>query len=192
MPKKLSKELAERIKEQKNDSKLPLPVNDFVSVNWALNQESNQSTHRCYSTFKIPVTINKNHFTGEDLLLDFDERKDQGFVMTSDHLIYGASCGFRVYDSEGLVQAIVKTANEKQDFPLIYIDVWKHISDDAAEIESLVYGIWLFSGFATRIELQLDDHGNPIAKVWGGHKGIVTSKTHNDSNVAASVLKKQI
>lgn len=192
MPKKLSIELAERIKKQKNNSKFPLPVNYFVSTHWALDQESNQSTHRCYSTFNIPVTMDRNHFTGKDLLLDFNECKDQGFVMTSDHLIYGASCGFRVYDSEGLAQAIVKTANEKQDFPLVYIDVWKHISDDAVEIESLVYGMWLFSSFATRIELQLDDYGNPVAKVWGGHKGIIASKTRNDSNTATSVLKQQI
>ena len=133
--------------------------------------------------------MDRNQFTGKDVLLDFNEQKDRGFVMSSDHLIYGASCGFRVYDSEGSAGAIVKTVKEKQHFPPVYIDAWQHISDDAAEIESLIYGIWLFSGFATRIELQLDDRSRPIAKVWGGHKGIVVSKTSNNPNMAASVLK---
>ena len=45
----------------------------------------------------------RGHFySGKTCLLDFNEKSERGFVMASDDLVYGASCGFRVFDDEGL------------------------------------------------------------------------------------------
>ena len=132
--------------------------------------------------------MNGSFYTGMNPLLDFNEETDQGFVMNSEHLIYGASSGFRVLDCEGLASRIVKAVNETRHFPSLHFDVWMHYSDDAEEIESLLYGSWMFSGFVTRIELQQDERRRPIAKVWGGHAGILASKVQPIAETAASVL----
>ena len=192
MPKNLSRELLDRLEQQKGDDSPPLPLNYFVSIHWTLDGHGERRAHRCYSTFGVPVTMDGNRYTGKNVLLDFDERTDQGSVMSIDHLIYGASCGFRVFDSEGLASRIVRIANERHDFPPIHFDTWMHFSDDVEEIESLVYGEKIFSGFTTRIELQKDVHRRLIAKVWGGHEGIVASKTGSNAGLAASVLGRPI
>lgn len=192
MPKNRSRELRERLEQQKGDDLPPLPVNFFVSIHWPLDGDGERSAHRCYSTFGVPVTMDGNRYTGKDVLLDFDEQTDTGFMLSSDHLIYGASCGFRVFDSEGLASRIVGIANERHDFPPIHFDAWMHFSDDVAEIESLIYGENIFSGFATRIELQKDIRYRPIAKVWGGHEGISASKTSSNIGVATSALGRPI
>ena len=124
--------------------------------------------------------------------MDFDEESDQGFIMSQDDLIYGASCGFRVFDSEDLVHRIVMTANKRQDFLPHFAEAWIHFSDGAKEIESLLYGKMFFGGHVTRIELQKDANGRRIAKVWGGHAGIVVSKTRHNTGKAASVLGRPI
>ena len=188
MSKNLSKELLERLEQYKVNERASLPMNYFVSVYWSFDGKEGQKTQRWYSTLRAPVKMDGNFYTGKDVLLDFNEESEQGFVMSSDDLIYGASCGFRVFDSEGLANEIVRTANKRKDFPSIYVEAWIHFSDDGSEIESLVYGEKVFSGFATRIELQKDDIRRNIAKVWGGHAGIVASKVGNNSGKAASVL----
>ena len=188
MPKNLSKELLERLEQQKADDRPPLQMNYFVSIHWTLDGTEEQDTHKCYSTFHTPVKMDGNLYNGKEILLDFNEEAEQGFVMSSDHLIYGASCGFRVFDSEGIASRIVRTANERQDFPSIHFDAWMHFSGDSSEIESLAYGEKVFSSFVTRLELQKDKLLRPVAKVWGGHAGIVASRTGSNSGKAASVL----
>ena len=129
-----------------------------------------------------------NRYEGRDRLLDFNEKKDDnGFVMSKDDLICGASCGFRVFDSEGLAQDVVASANARWDFPTIYCEAWMHLSDDADEIEGMHYGLMAFGGHATRIELQSRPDGR-IAKVWGGHEGVVASRSGSDAPNAASAL----
>ena len=192
MPRNLSKELLERFEQHKIDGRLLLPSNYFVSVHWALDGKEEQDTHRCYSTLNKTVKMDGNLYPGKEILLDFNEESERGFVMSSEHLIYGASCGFRIFDSEGIASRIVRRANERQDFPTIHFDAWIHFSDDSSEIERLVYGYKVFSGFATRIELQEDEHRCSIAKVWGGHAGIIASKTGSNSGKAASVVERLI
>lgn len=122
----------------------------------------------------------------DNVLLNFDE--DSGFVMSSANLIYGASCGFRLFDKEGLARRAVLKSKEGGYFESCYFEVWLHFSEDAKEIESLVYGEKIFSGHATRIELQYDEKNRNIAKVWGGHQGIVASDpSKDDPSVVASV-----
>ena len=133
-----------------------------------------------------------NFYSGNEGILDFDEESDQGFMMSEDDLIYGAACGFRVFDSEDLAHKIVVTANQRQAFPPIFVEAWIHFSDNAKEIESLLYGEMLFGGHVTRIELQKDANGRRIAKVWGGHAGVVVSKTRHNTGTAASVLGRPI
>lgn len=192
MSRSLSKELLERFEQHKTDDRVLLPSNYFVSVHWALDGKEEQDTHRCYSTLNKPVKMDGNLYSGKEILLDFNEESERGFVMNSEDLIYGASCGFRVFDSGGLASRIVKGANKREDFPSTYIEAWIHFSDDASEIESLVYGKKVFSGLATRIELQEDEHRCSIAKVWGGHAGIIASKTGSNSGKAASVVERLI
>ena len=190
MSRSLSKELLERFEQHKIDDRILLPRNYFVSVHWALDGKEEQDTQRCYSTLNKTVKMDGNLYPGKEILLDFNEESERGFVMNSEDLIYGASCGFRVFDSERLASGIVARANKRQDFPSTYIEAWIHFSDDISEIESLVYGKKVFSGFATRIELQKDAHRCSIAKVWGGHAGIVASKTGINSGNAASVRER--
>ena len=128
-------------------------------------------------------------YSGKHALLDFNENKDAGFVMSSDHLIYGASCGFRVLDDDGLAARVVSTVNHRGVFPTIFVDAWRHFSIDAEEIASLVYGYKVFGGFVTRIELQSDKRGRTVAKVWGGHEGIAVSKTRVNTGSTASALR---
>lgn len=125
------------------------------------------------------------HYTGDNLLLDFNEQSDRGFVMSSDHILYGASCGFRVFDGDGLVGRIVRYANAMGGFPAIRCDVWMHFSDDVMEVASLEYGKKLFAGFVTRLEVR-EKGGRPVATVWGGHQGIVASKNRGVGGMAAS------
>ena len=63
-----------------------------------------------------------------------------------------------------------------------------HFSEDAAEIEGGRYGEMLFGGYATRIELQAHADGIEVAKVWGGHEGVVASRSRPDSKATASAL----
>ncbi len=189
---KLSAELRQRLDGQQGDNPPPLPMNFFVNVRWALDGDSEKTTRRFYSTFGHPVTMDGKFYSGNEGLLDFNEESDQGFIMSQDDLIYGASCGFRVFDGEGLIHRIVMTANKRQDFLPHYVEAWIHFSDDAKEIESLLYRKMLFGGHVTRIELQKDANGRRIAKVWGGHEGIVVSKTRHNTGMAASVLGRPI
>ena len=100
----------------------------------------------------------------------------------------GASCCFRVFDNDGLIAGHVRRANRTGIFPEVYIQVWLHFSDDAREIDSMVYGDQLFGGFATRIELDNDARGSAVAKIWGGHEGIAASKLRVDAEASASVV----
>ena len=181
---KLSAALQQRLEGQRGDNPPPLPINGFVAVRWVLDGDE-ETARRCYSTFGRPVTMNGNFYSGNKGLLSFNEESDREFIMNEDNPIYGASCGFRVFDSEGLIHRIVMTANKRQDFLPHFVEAWIHFSDDAKEIESLLYGKMLFGGYVTRIELQKDANGRRIAKVWGGHAGVVVSKTrpqHEDGS----------
>ncbi|MCY4645263.1 MAG: hypothetical protein OXE73_00025 [Gammaproteobacteria bacterium] len=179
----LTQELRERLKERSTQDH-PLPANYFVSVDWEDRQEV-QGMPTCYSTLATGVSMDGNRYPSENVLLDFNELSHQGFVMSSDDVIYGASCRFRVCDSNEAVGRIVETANERRAFPVIYCEVWIHFSSDEEEIESLKYGMKRFAGLLTRIELQ-KERGSTVAKVWGGHRGIVVSKDAEDTNVAAN------
>ena len=97
----------------------------------------------------------------------------------------GASCGFRVFDEDGLAARVVKAANRRGNFPNMYADVWMHFSLDTEEIASFLYGQWVFGGFVTRIELQQDKLGRAVAKVWGGYQGIAVSKIRSDTTSAS-------
>ena len=185
---KISPELHKRLQQDRSDNSPPLPAHWFVNVHWNLEADNEASGQGRYSTFTRPVTMNGSFYTGKNRLLDFNEETDQGFVMNSEHLIFGASSGFRVPDCHGLASRTVRAVNKTRYFPSLHFDVWMHYSDDAKEIESLLYGLWMFSGFVTRIELQQDDRGRPIAKVWGGHAGIVASKIQPIAEKAARFL----
>lgn len=190
MPKRLSPELRERLENCRGGN--PLPSNYFVLVHWPCGIGRENGTTKAYSTFKHPVTINGTGYTGKAVLLDFDGKSSKGFVWSSDDLYYGASCGFRVLDEDDLIRRQVQKANRTGIFPEVYIRVWLHFSDDAGEIHSGVYGDQLFAGFATRIEMQTEDKGTAVAKVWGGHEGIVISRTAPNSNSATSVVRRPI
>lgn len=192
MPKKLSEELLKRLQQHGGENESSLPINYFVTVDWPLDGSGDKRMRRCYSTFEMPVTMDGYNYTEKNTLLDFNERTEKGFVMSSDHLIYGASCGFRVFDSENLASRIVNSASETQNFPPIRFEAWLHFSNDTKEIESLVYGDKVFSSYATRLEMQMDGHGRRIVKVWGGHEGIVVSKTYGNSDMVASVVERRI
>ena len=112
--------------------------------------------------------------------------------MTSDDLIYGASCGFRVVDDEGLAAGVVDRANARDDFPLVFAEVWTHFSDDPDEVQNLLYGEMQFGGFITRIELQESEGGKRIAKVWGGYQGIAVSKERTNMEKAASAFGRRV
>ena len=185
---KLTPELRRRLEHKEGNNVPPLSVNWFVDMRWDLNADSKEHAQRCYSTLSRPVTMNGSFFSGMNTLLDFNEETDQGFVMNSEDLIYGASSGFRVLDYEGLASNIVRVVNETHRFPFLHFDVWMHYSQDAEEINSLLYGVWMFSGFVTRIESQEDERCRPIAKVWGGHAGVLASKIQPIAETAASVL----
>ena len=131
-------------------------------------------------------------YSGERGLLDFNERTDQGFVMSSENLIYGASCGFRVLDEERLAAKLVDRANERGDFPVMPVTVWRHASVDVEEVASLVYGERVFAGYVTRIELRSDARGRVVATVWGGHEGITVSKARDDSHSAISAFGRRV
>ena len=184
MPDRVTQELMERLQEGSVQGR-PLAVNYFVNVDWTEDGQRVRSIPLCYSTLETGVTMDGNHYPGKNVLLDFNELTDQGFVMSSEHVIYGASCGFRVCDSAGAAGRIVRTANKNRAFPAIYCEVWKHFSSDVEEIESGKYGMKLFAGLLTRIELQTEK-GRSVAKVWGGHRGIVVSKDAKNTNVAAN------
>ena len=108
--------------------------------------------------------------------------------MSSEHIIYGASSGFRMLDDDGFARRLVRAANERSYFPSVFFNTWIHFSCDAGEIESLRYGKWMFSGHATRIEIQTDESSRPIAKIWGGHQGVIVSKSQGVNKAAASVV----
>lgn len=194
MPKDLTKELQARLAAQRGKNPPPLPVNQFVTVHWPSEGETGDEVtgRRCYSTFDRPVSMGGRFYSGQDRLLDFNQKSESGFVMTSDDLIYGASCGFRVYDDEGLASRVVETANARNDFPSVFAEVWTHLSDDPDEVRSLLYGEMAFGGHITRIELQADEDGRRVAKVWGGHEGIAVSKGSPPVAKAASALGRRI
>lgn len=185
MPERLSGKLAARFEEHAGENRARLPVNYFVSVEWRSIGRRDHETRRNYSTFHQRVTMDGVHYAGDDVLLDFNEESDRGFVMSSDHMLYGASCGFRVFDRDGLIQRIVRNTNAMNGFPAISCDVWVHFADDVSEIESLDYGKKLFAGFLTRIEVHGEEKW-PVAKVWGGHEGIVVSKRQEGFGMTAS------
>ena len=181
-----SQELKERLKEGNESSHLP--VNYFVCVHWPSVDSERQTTTRCYSTFPHPVTMRGCHYSGKHLLLDFNEKSERGFVMSSEHIIYGASSGIRIFDDEGFARRLVRVTKERSYFPSMFFNTWMHFSCDAAEIESLRYGKWTFSGHATRIEIQTDESSRPVAKIWGGHQGVIVSKAQGVNKAAASVV----
>ena len=127
-------------------------------------------------------------YSGKHSLLDFNEKTDTGFVMSEDHLIYGASCGFRILDVDDLAAQVVKATNRRGDFITMFVQVWMHYSLDTEEIATLLYGERLFGGFVTRIELRSDERGRATAKVWGGHQGIAVSKNRPNTGSVASAL----
>ena len=184
MPDRVTQKLMERLQEGSAQGH-PHPVNDFVNVDWTEDGERVRRMPICYSTLRTGVTMDGNHYPAKNVLLDFNELTDKGVVMSSDHVIYGASCGFRVFDSDGAAGRLVRTANKKRAFPAIYCEMWRHFSGEVEEIESGEYGVRLFAGLLTRIELQTE-RGRPVAKVWGGHRGIVVSKDARNTNVAAN------
>ena len=190
---KISAELRERLQAQRGDNPPPLPVSRFVWVAWPLDANGAETVKRCYSTLDFAVTMDGKRYEGENRLLDFNEKEDERpFVMSKDHLFYGASCGFRVYDGEGLAQNVVAGANATGDFPAIYCEAWLHFSEDAKEIQSLRYGEMVFGSHITRIELQEDTDGRKIAKVWGGYEGVAVSKARPDTMAAASVVVRHV
>ena len=193
MVRKISAELRERLQAQRGDNPATLPVSRFVWVAWPFNANRAKTVKRCYSTLDFAVTMDGKRYEGENRFLDFNEEKDERpFVMCKDHLLYGASCGFRVYDGEGLAQNVVAGANATGNFPAIYCEAWLHFSEDGKEIESLCYGKMVFAGHITRIELQEDADGRNIAKVWGGYEGVAVSKARPDTASAASVIGRRV
>lgn len=194
MPKELSKKLKARLAAQRGNSPPPLPVNQFVTVHWPLEGEAGDEAtgRRCYSTICLPVSMGGRLYSGNRRLLDFNEKSEHGFVMTSDDLIYGASCGFRVVDDEGLASRVVDRANARNDFPPVFAEVWTHYSDDPTEVQSMLYGVMAFGGHITRIEIQVSEDGRRVAKVWGGYQGIAVSKERSTVGSAASALGRRI
>ena len=185
----VSAELRERLEAQRGENAPRLPVSSFVWVAWPLHPNRKTTARRCYSTLDFAVTMDGKLYDGKNRLLDFNEKDDRRpFVMNSDHLYYGASCGFRVFDAEGLAGKFVTAANARREFPAIYCEAWLHFSEDAKEIESLRYGKMVFGGHVTRIELQEDTNGRSIAKVWGGHEGLTASMSRPHTAAAASVV----
>ena len=183
---RLSPELHERLKEDKEG--LAASAHYFVCVHWPSHDEERKGASRCYSTFPHSVTMRGHHYSGQHTILDFNGKSDKGFVMSSEHLIYGASSGFRIFDDDGFAGSIVRVVKERSYFPSVFFDAWVHFSCDAKEIESLRYGKWLFSGHATRIEMQSAECSRPVAKVWGGHRGVLVSKSRPVSKNLASVV----
>ena len=190
MPKKLSSQLRERL--ENHQAEHPLPSNYFVLVHWPQLNRLQRGTTKTYSSFKHPVTMHGTAYTGRDALLDFNGNSGKGFVWTSDNLYYGASCGFRVFDEDDVIQGHVQKANRTGVFPRVYIRVWLHFSEDCDEINSGVYGDLLFDGLATRVEIQSENEDKPVAKVWGGHEGIVVSRSAPISDASASVIQQPI
>ena len=189
----LSPELRERLSDQRDDKASPLPVSQFVRVEWPLDGDGEETVRRCYSTLTFEAMMDGNRYRAEDLLLDFNNVAGAGgFVMNQDHLIYGASCGFRIVDSEGLAGKVIAKAHQNLVFPAIYCEVWWHFSEALEEIESLRYGLMMFGSFVTRIELQEDKSGRSVAMVWGGYEGIARSKTREDTSRAASVVNYRV
>ena len=186
---KLSPELEKRLECHRQDQASPLPMSYFVSAYWPLIGDNERHALRCYSTVNQSVTMDGHFYSGRHMLLDFNEKTDAGFVMSSDHLIYGSSCGFRVLDEDDLAARIVVVTNQRGNFPTMFIDAWIHFSIDVEEIASLVYGNRVFGGIVTRIELQRDKRGSTITKVWGGYQGIVVSKTRMNTGSAASTFQ---
>lgn len=185
----ISAELRERLEAQRGENAPPLPVSSFVWVGWPLNTNGETTARRCYSTLDFAVTMDGKLYDGKNRLLDFNEKDDRRpFVMSSDDLYYGASCGFRVFDAEGLAGKFVTAAKARRELPAIYCEAWLHFSEDAKEIESLRFGKMIFGGHITRIELQVDTIGRRIAKVWGGYKGLMVSKSRPYTATAASVV----
>lgn len=190
---KVSAELRERLNAQRGTNPPPLPVSRFVWLAWPLDAHGGNTVKRCYSTLDFAVTMDGNRYEGQDRLLDFNEKEDERpFVMSRDHLFYGASCGFRVYDGEGLARYVVTGAKARGDFPAIYCEAWLHFSEDPKEIESLRYGMMVFGSHITRIELQEDAVGRRIAKIWGGYEGVAVSKSLPDTAAAASVVGRHV
>ena len=112
--------------------------------------------------------------------------------MSSDHMIYGPSCGFRVLDDEGLAERTVRTANRRGDFPAMFVEVWWHFSIHPDEIASLLYGERLFGGYVTRIELRSDEREGRVAVVWAGYEGIAVSRDRANAGTAASALERPL
>ena len=190
---KLSDKLRERLAGQRSDNPPPLLMSHFVRVDWPVDGGGEETVRRCYSTLSLPVTLDGNRYDGKDRLLDFDEGElKEGIVMLKDDLIYGASCGFRALDKDGLARKVVDTANVRGDFPTIYCEAWMYLSDDAAEIEGGRYGEMLFGGYATRIEMQARTEGFEVAKVWGGHEGIAASRARPARKGTASALGRSL
>lgn len=190
---KESAELRERLEAQRGTNPPPLPVSRFVWVAWPLDVHGQETVKRYYSTLDFAVTMHGNRYDGEARLLDFNEKDDvRPFVMRTDHLLYGASCGFRVYDDAGLARNVVTGAKATGAFPAIYCESWLHFSEDRKEIESLRYGEMVFGSHITRIELQEDSAGKKIAKVWGGYEGVAISKAKPDTPSAASVVARHV
>lgn len=186
---KVSEELRERLTAQRGENKLSLPISRFVRVEWPLDADGSETAQRYYSTVVVPVTMDGNLYRAEDRLLEFEDGGEgDRFLENSDHLIYGASCGFHIPDGEGLARQAVARANERRDFPAIYCEAWLHFSDEADEIKSMLYGMMVFGGHATRIELRNDADGGRSAMVWGGHDGVVLAKSKPDTRTTASVL----
>jgi len=189
---RFSSELEERLKRHGREENWPPPVSFFVAIHWPWGVEREEGL-RCYSTIGQSVKMDGILYSGERGLLDFEGKRDRRFVMSSDHLIYGPSCGFRVLDDEGLAERTVRTANRRGDFPAMFVEVWWHFSIDPEEIASLLYGERLFGGYVTRIELHGDkrEEGR-VAVVWGGYEGIVVSRARKSSGTAASALGRPI
>ena len=129
-------------------------------------------------------------YTGKDALLDFDGKSGKGFVWSSDDLYYGASCGLRVFDEDDLIGGHVRKANRTGIFPEVYIRVWLHFSEDAGEIHSGVTAINSSLGLPLESRSQSEDEGKAVAKVWGGHEGIVITRTAPNSDASASVIRR--
>ncbi len=183
----LSDELRERLAGQPDGNSPPPPVNYFVLVEWPLDADGEETARRCYSTVAFQVMIDGNCYGADQRLLQFEDTGG-GFVTSSDHYVYGASCRFHVPDGEGLVRQTVDRANERRDFPIIHCEAWMHFSEDAKEIEGMRYGVMAFGGHVTRLELRRDANSGRSAKVWGGHEGVVLAKSRPDTATTASVV----
>ncbi len=189
----VSAELRERLEAQKDKDARPPPTSSFVRVEWPLDTERKDTLRRCYSTVPFTVTMQRNRYEAGNQLLDFNEGEGEHlFVMREDDGHYGASCGFRVLDDEGLAQKVVRRANTSKEFPVIYCEAWWHVSTDAKETESLRYGMMIFGGCVTRVELQEDTNGKQVAKIWGGHEGVAVSKARPPTTAAASAVECRI